>query len=274
MKKLITALATPYINGEIDLTSYASLLRYQQENGVYGIVVASTTGEGNLLTSKEKLQLFNLAKQIFKGEIWVNVVDSFSPKACNNAKFWASNGADGILVSPPSFCKCTAQGYVLHVTAIFKAAECLPIMLYNVPSRAAYALNFDAVKSLTDLGNVSIKDAGADIAYTQKCCEITDVFCGNDEKLSDFVTAGASGVVSVVSNVAPKLTQAVLEGEHNDYFVTLSRLSMQEVSPIAIKYMLYKKGIFATYDMRLPLTCASEETRQSIDEIWQNEKVF
>lgn len=273
-KKLITALATPYKNGEIDESSYVNLLRYQQENGVCGVAVASTTGEGNLLSSKEKLRLFNLAKNNFFGEIWVNVADASTKTAGKNAEFWKDNGADGILVSPPPFCKCTAPGYAAHIRQIREHAPNIPVMLYNVPSRAAYELNLDAVKRISQLGGISLKDAGNDLSYTKKACEITEVLCGNDEKLYDFVNAGARGAVSVVSNVAPILTDTVLNGQADDgYFVTLAKLTMREISPIAVKYMLYKAGLFASYEMRLPLTAASEITRRAIDEAWQKEKI-
>ena len=267
MNKLITALATPYIDGKIDKLSYEKLVAYQIESGVDAILAVGTTAEAQLLDDGEKKLLISVAKGMAgKTPVYAGIEGKSTREAAKEAEKAQKYGADAILVAPPSFCKCTAEGYKLHIEEILKTVS-VPLILYNAPSRCGYALNSEIVKSLSDRVHF-VKDAGNDLNYTTNLAQNVHMVCGNDEMLPEFLEVGACGVISVVSNVAPRLTRGVLEGGDDCLFRKLARLSMREVNPIPVKYMLYKKGIFAGYEMRLPLTAASETTRRAIDAIW------
>ena len=271
MNKLITALATPYIDGKIDKLSYEKLIAYQIENGVDALLAVGTTAEAQLLEECEKKLLITLAKgMVGKVPLYVGIEGKSTREAVKEAEKAQKYGADGILVAPPSFCKCTAEGYKLHIEQILKNVS-VPLILYNAPSRCGYALDADVVKGLSDRVHF-VKDAGNDLNYTANLAQNVHMVCGNDEILAQFIHNGAVGVISVVSNIAPRLTRGVLEGGDDCLFTKLAKLTMQEVNPIPVKYMLYKKGIFSSYELRLPLTAASEATRRAIDAIW-NENI-
>lgn len=267
--KLITALATPYKDGKIDKLSYEKLVTYQIRQGVDALLAVGTTAEAQLLDSCEKRLLVSIAKTVANDTpVYAGIEGRSTRDAVKEAEYLQKLGADGLLVAPPAFVKCTPLGYLLHVEQIVKAVS-IPLILYNAPTRCGYVLDCNTIEQLADKVKY-LKDAGSDLHYTEKLAEKVIVLCGNDQLLSQFVEHGATGVISVTSNVAPKLTRSVLDGEQNDLFVRLSKLTMAEVSPICIKYMLYKKGIFDSYEMRLPLTEASAESRKMIDEIWSD----
>ena len=285
MKTLITALATPYKNGKIDFDSYERLVQYQLDNGVNALLAVGTTAEAQLLTKNEKRELITTTKCLASNTpVWVGIGESSTIKTIREAISAQELGADGLLVAPPAFVKCTPQGYMLYVQEILKVAA-VPVMLYNAPSRCNYTLDKDVIAELSKRVRY-LKDAGKDLHYTASLSSNLKVLCGNDTLLPDMLKAGACGVVSVVSNVAPQLTRKILNGSKSpngkkkeyatlyDYelFEKLSKLSMLEVNPVAIKYMLYKKGIFAGYNMRLPLTRASEQTQKKINKMW-NEQI-
>lgn len=251
-------------------------------------------------------------------QIWLGVSSSVTAVAQVEAEFAAKNGVYGVLVTPPSFSKCTKEGFVRHVQLIKEACD-LPIMLYNAPSRCGYVLWEDAVKQLAQEGIEYLKDAGSDIEYAENCEKHIKLLCGNEEKLSEFCKTDMYGVVSVVSNVAPHLTADVLHSLHCDgenavnngeftaktedepcrcnsnaeytckketclekslhslchtseicreqeVFAALASLCFREINPLPIKYLLYKTGVFDNFEMRLPLTKASQNLQKDADE--------
>ena len=270
-KSVITALATPFKNGKIDIDGYVKLCKFQQENGVDALLALGTTAEAQLLSRCERKLLLALTKATVNWPIVAGIEEPSTAQACREAEQYALLGASAIMVAPPSFCKCTPSGYFRHIEAIFLASK-LPVILYNIPSRAGYALDRKTVKRLTERGYVNyVKDSSSNCDFATKISPYCNVLCGSDERLSDYLKANACGVISVVSNVAPRLTKAAVNGNEavKRQFDTLASLAMQEINPIAVKYMLYKRGIFASYEMRLPLTRASAKTRRAINENWE-----
>ena len=268
MNKLITALATPYLDGKIDKLSYEKLISFQLENGVDALLAVGTTAEAQLLDECEKKLLITIAKGMANGvPLYVGIEGRSTCEAAKEAEKAQKYGADGILVAPPSFCKCTSEGYRLHVEQLLKCTS-VPLILYNAPSRCGYTLDESVLKSLSDMVHI-LKDAGSDLNYTERVAQNVSVLCGNDKMLPQFLKKGANGVISVVSNVAPLLTRSVLAGGDAELFTRLAELTMTEVSPIPVKYMLYKKGIFRSFEMRLPLTAANEATKNAVDGIWK-----
>lgn len=323
-KHLITALATPFLGGKLDVNSYLRLLETQRAAGC-DVLVAGTTAEGALLSVREKKLLMSLTREnLPDAKMWVGVSSGITKRAMKEAVWAQSMGACGVMISPPSFFKCTPDGFAEHVRLI-KHACGLPVMLYNAPSRCGYALWKDTVLYLAKKGAIAyIKDAGSDMSYAREISKKMCLYCGNEEKLAEFAGAGACGVISVVSNVRPLLVQKVLgcattvfkakkaaelakqlaesekEGCDCDKdenkrqntaesartlrieesvvspaalrakelyaeYQQLVKLAFCEINPIAVKYMLYKTGIFRSFEMRLPLSAANERTRQLVD---------
>lgn len=273
-KCIITALATPFANGKIDVNSYVKLCKCQQENPTDALLALGTTAEAQLLSRCERKLLLTLAKSSTKLPIIAGIEEPSTLQACRDAELYAALGADALMIAPPSFCKCTIEGYVQHVEAIWHAGK-LPIILYNIPARASYALNVDAVKQLAQRGIAEyVKDSCNNVEFANEISPYCKVMCGSDEKLQQYLDAGACGVVSVVSNVAPRIAKQAVNGNNDvkTQFDALSSLAMSEINPIAIKYMLYKAGIFDSYDMRLPLTKANDKTQRLIDEFWKENR--
>lgn len=276
--KLITALATPFVQGKIDLDSYKRLLATQREADA--LLCAATTAEGALLSQQEKKLLIETAKNSHPTkEIWAGISSGVTANAVKEARAAKRAGADGLLIAPPAFFKCTEEGFVSHVEKILKATK-MPIMLYNAPSRCGYTIWQSAMKRLGEMGVRYIKDAGNDAQFAGNTQ--LETYCGNEEKLLEFVQHGAVGVVSVVSNAMPALVKQaayfakkcgdIATDGANAYavFQKLANLAFCEINPIPIKYVLHRMGIFASYEMRLPLTPASEQTRRKIDEFLEN----
>lgn len=269
---LVTALATPFCNGKTDALSYERLVKSVSEYSD-ALLAVGTTAEALLLNDCEKKLLVKLAKGIAPQlPLFVGVESPCTRVAVEQAQRAAEWGASGLLVAPPAFVKCTSDGFVQHIETIARESG-LPVMLYNAPSRCGYTPDVSAWERTLNCATY-IKDAGDDMNFTRRFADKTTVLCGNETLLNRALKNGAKGVVSVVANVAPKLTKRVSDGTADDdqktLFVKLATLSMQEVNPIAVKYMLYKKGVFAHFDVRLPLTAASERTRALIDKLnWE-----
>lgn len=270
-KCVITALATPFAGGKIDVNGYVKLCKYQQENGADALLALGTTAEAQLLSRCERKLLLTLAKSTVNLPIIAGIEEPSTMQACRDAEQYAILGANALMIAPPSFCKCTPSGYVKHVEAIRLASK-LPVVLYNIPARAGYNLDAKSVKRLAERGIVEyVKDSSVRTDFAQKIAPYCKVLCGSDERLAQYLDAGAPGVVSVVSNVEPNTTKAAVNGnlDAKKRFDLLASLATNEINPIAVKYMLYKAGIFGGYDVRLPLTKASVKTRRAIDEAWE-----
>lgn len=265
-RQLITALCTPYKDGQIDKLSLERLVKFQVDNGADKLLCAGTTGENNFINECETKLIFRIAKGVASNlPIMGYVGKSNTADAVRQAKFWQDLGASELLVAPPSFSKCTPQGYVCHVKEIANAVQ-LPLTLYNVPQRCGYPLDLSSLRELSRFV-VGIKDAGTDENYTQELTYISPLFCGNDLLLSQHVAMGAQGVISVVANFAPRLAQKVLGGATSPLWTLFSKFCSSEISPIVAKYLLYKKGIFDTFEMRLPLTEPSAQLRYILDSV-------
>ena len=264
-KKLITALATPFADGKIDEASFARLVEFQAANGADALLALGTTAESQLLSKAESTRLLTLCG-ILAGKIPLiaGIHESATGQAAEEAKRLADLGASALLVAPPAFCKCTAAGYKRHIETICQAVD-IPVIPYNVPSRAGYCLDAQTIVELSDK-IAAVKDACDSAEFAKQIAASVPVLCGSDERLTSYLEAGACGVISVTSNVAPLWTKSILKGERSREFELFARLTMTEVNPIAIKYFLYKAGIFRTYDVRLPLTSANADTQKTIDE--------
>lgn len=265
--KLITALATPFKNNEIDLSSYKKLLKIQAKFADE-LLCCGTTGECAMLSEKEKRLLTENAKEIGL-PVWTGI-EGATQNAVADAKIAKECGADGVLVTPPSFFKCTEQGFEEHVKRLRDVG--LKVMLYNAPSRCGYELWENAVKRLS-CDDVCLKDAGGDIRYARKIAKHTTLFCGNDDKVQEYTQIdNFGGLVSVVSNAFPCLTKDVLHSYANKTqlkaFSNAAKVAFCRLNPIPIKYVLFKAGIFDSFEVRLPLTAASQATQKKIDTFW------
>lgn len=268
-----TALVTPFLNGEVNYPMLEQLLRRQIDAGVKAVVLAGTTGEAPTLTDDEKLQIFQRAKT-YTGNDCIIIAGTGFNSTARTVQFSLAaqeTGVDALLIVSPYYNKATDEGLFAHYMTIAHSVD-IPIILYNVPSRTGVDIPVSVYQRLAPIPNIAgVKEAGSNIAKVTNICRRCDdftVWTGNDEQIVPAISLGAKGVISVLSNVLPQETaamvSAVLDGDLDtaaDLQQTFQPLVEQlfcEVNPIpvkaAMKYLGYDCG-----GCRLPLTDLSPD---------------
>lgn len=274
MKKILfrgcgTAIATPFTNeNKINYEVLKKYLDFQIENKVNAIIVCGTTGESATLSNDEKKELINFTVKYVNKKVPV-----VAGTGSNNTKFaielsrYAEKvGADGLLVVTPYYNKTTQEGLIEHYTEIAKNVK-IPIIMYNVPSRTGVNILPETCLELSKIENiVAIKEASGNISQIAKiaqlCKENLYIYSGNDDQILPILSVGGIGVISVLSNIKPRVVHDICEeyinGNINNAkeiflkFLPLANSLFCEVNPIPVKYALSKIG----YDFgkpRLPL---------------------
>lgn len=271
---LATAIVTPFKNGTIDIPTFEMLLDAQLAANVDAIVVCGTTGESATLSAQEQLALIAHAIQYTAGrcKIIAGTGSNDTAHAIDMSRAASSMGACAVLVVTPYYNKCTQAGLIAHYTAIADAVSC-PVICYNVPSRTGVDMALETYQALSKHPNIQgVKEAGgspAKIAKTiETCADDFFVWSGNDDEAVCAMALGAKGLISVLSNVRPKKTLAMLRAcQQNDFRCAgaLQRELMEligalfcVVNPIPVKKALELEGI-PVGDPRLPLTAFPAE---------------
>ncbi len=264
----ITALATPFKDGEIDYPSLKKLLRFQLDGGIEGLVVSGTTGESPCLELKEIESMYHFVKSEVGGQIPILVgTGSNSTQKTIEASLAAQSwGVEGLLIVTPYYNKPPQRGLIAHYKSVAEKVK-IPIMLYNVPGRTAVSLSAEATIELSRVENIiGIKDATADMSLGKKIIDGTStdftVTSGDDFTFLELALLGGSGVISVLSNIAPKLVRNLLDrarkkdAKSNQELQSVKKLTellFAEANPIPVKSALCLMGIFERDEMRLPL---------------------
>ncbi len=264
----ITALATPFTAaGELDLPAWQALLAAQLAAGIEGIVVAGSTGEAASLFDAEYDTLLRIAVETVGGRIPVlaGTGQSNTAKTIEANRRAAALGADGALVVTPPYVRPTQAGLLAHYRAVAGEGE-LPVVLYNVPARTGCDLAPDTAGELAMHPNIiGIKEARADKERMQRLLPLRRpgfaVLSGDDPTAVRAMLAGADGVVSVASNVAPgvfrKLCDLSRSGDEagaeslDAHLHALYHFLGVEPNPIPLKALLALSGI--GHGLRLPL---------------------
>ena len=271
---LATAIVTPFKNGTIDIPTFEMLLDAQLAANVDAIVVCGTTGESATLSAQEQLALIAHAIQYTAGrcKIIAGTGSNDTAHAIDMSRAASSMGACAVLVVTPYYNKCTQAGLIAHYTAIADSV-CCPVICYNVPSRTGVDMTLETYQALSKHPNIQgVKEAGgspAKIAKTiETCADDFFVWSGNDDEAVCAMALGAKGLISVLSNVRPKKTLAMLRAcQQNDFrrAGALQRELMEligalfcVVNPIPVKKALELEGI-PVGDPRLPLTAFPAE---------------
>ncbi|MBR2077729.1 MAG: 4-hydroxy-tetrahydrodipicolinate synthase [Exiguobacterium sp.] len=264
-----TALATPFQeNGQLNLEAWEALIEDQIQEGVTGLVIGGTTGEGMTITDDEFETLLVRAVEVANGRavIIAGTGSNNTAVSIEKTKRAAELGAEMAMVVTPYYNKSTQTGLIAHFTAIADASP-IPLMLYNVPSRTGVALAPETVGELAEHPRITaLKEASGDISVmAQMMAHIPEgftVYCGNDDQILPYMAWGAQGVVSVLSNVYPgatvALADALLAGDLQTARTWQIRLLpvidelFAEVNPIPVKAALQARG-FEVGVPRLPL---------------------
>jgi len=279
-----TPVVTPFRDGKVDYTKYAELTQRQVLEGSHGVVVNGTTAEPSSLTIEERCELVNVAVETVAKRIPVVAAtgsQSFEETIQLTARAEQA-GADALLVVTPYYIKPPQRGLTEYFVEIGKRTS-LPLMIYHIPGRAAVSISPPTVADIADcLPNlVGLKHAGNDLEFLTETLALIGsefrIFCGLEALSLPMLVIGAAGLMNAVGNLAPgrvaALFDAVDRGElkqarelHFQMF-KLNQAIFLDTNPIPVKYMMWRMGLLANADVRLPLVRVTEEQAKTLDDI-------
>ena len=275
----ITALITPFTDGQLDEARLREQVEFQIESGIDGLVPAGTTGESPTLSFPEHERLIELTIEIAHGRVPViaGTGANATAEALELHRFAKRAGADGCLSVTPYYNKPSQDGLYRHYMSLADATD-LPIVLYNVPGRTGVNLLPATVARLAQHPNITaIKEASGNVDAVSEIkglCAMT-VLSGDDSLTLPMMAIGAAGVVSVASNVKPvevkRMTMYALRGNfaeaakvHHELFPLIKAL-FAEGNPAGVKCAMKLLGRDSG-EMRQPLAEASEAARVAIEQ--------
>ena len=270
--------------GAIAYDDLEKLVAHQIAGGIDGLVSVGTTGESPTLNPKEHIEVVRatIAAAGGKAPVYAGTGSNSTREAVELTKEADRAGADGFLIVAPYYNKPSQEGLFLHFSKIAEATE-KPIILYSIPSRCGIEISIDVTARLYE-------------KYPHVCCmkaaegscdKVTEyvralgpdyaVMSGDDGLTLPFMSSGATGVISVASNlvVAP-LVQMVQAANNNDYasarelflkYYPFFKTIFLEPNPVPIKYALKRAGIIQSDEVRLPLSPLTDATRAALDTV-------
>ncbi|EAL3843196.1 4-hydroxy-tetrahydrodipicolinate synthase [Campylobacter upsaliensis] len=286
----MTALITPFKNGNLDEQGYARLIKRQIQNGIDAIVPVGTTGESATLTHEEHRTCIEIAVDICKDskvKVLAGAGSNATHEAVGLAQFAQKCGADGILSVTPYYNKPTQEGLYQHYKAIASSVE-IPVLLYNVPGRTSCEIATDtAIRLFRDCENIyGIKEASGNI---DKCVDLLAheprlvLISGDDAINYPILSNGGKGIISVSSNLLPdrlsELTKKALNEDYkaakkiNDELYNINKILFCESNPIPIKAAMFIAGLIEKLEFRLPLCHPSKENFAKIEAVMKHYEI-
>ena len=275
------AIITPFHeDGSINYDQLKKLVDYHCENGTDSIVICGTTGESATMTEEEHLECIKRTIDFTAGRIPViaGTGSNCTATAVELSREAAKAGADGLLVVTPYYNKATQKGLIEHYKAIAREADA-PIIMYSVASRTGCNIEPATVAALVkEVDNiVGVKEASGNISQVAKIMQLTqgdiDLYSGNDDQIVPILALGGKGVISVLSNVAPRETHEIcakffagdIEGSRELQLkaIPLINALFSEVNPIPVKKAVSLMGM-EVGGLRMPLTEMEEVNAQKL----------
>ena len=265
------ALVTPFkANGDVNYDKLEEILEEQIAGGTDAIVICGTTGEASTMSPEEHLSVIKYGCEVVKGRI--PVVAGTGSNCTREAVYMSQKaeeaGADGVLLVTPYYNKATQNGLIAHFTTIAEAIK-IPALLYHIPGRTGVTMKPETIVSLCkNVPNiVGVKEASGNFSSIATMMNMADgcidVYSGNDDQIVPFLSMGGKGVISVLSNVAPKQThdicQKFFDGDVKGSLqmqldaIPLVSALFSEVNPIPVKAAMNMMGK-EVGPLRLPLT--------------------
>lgn len=281
---VITALATPMKENSIDYEGLDALVAHQLSGGINGLVSMGTTGESPTLSHDEHISVVEATVKAVAGKVPViaGTGSNSTREAVNLTKKAEAAGVDGFLQVAPYYNKPNEEGLYQHFKAVAEVTE-KPIILYSIPSRCGIEISVDVTARLyEEFPHVCCMKAAEGssekvIDYVRKLGPEYSVMSGDDGLTLPFMAAGATGVISVASNlVVSPLVEMVAAANDNDYetarsiflkFYPLFKALFVEPNPVPVKYCLQKTGIIQSARVRRPLAQLSQETTDVLDQL-------
>jgi len=286
----MTAIVTPFRDdGAVDLPAFEKLVDWQIACGIHGLVPCGTTGEGATLRPEEHALVIETTVRVASGRVPVlaGCGTNDTRTTIAGAERAAKAGADGLLVVTPYYNKPNRSGMLAHFEAIARAVD-LPIVAYNVPGRTGQNLGVEQTLALSKIpGIVGVKEAAGNLeqlaAIVAGRPEGFAVLTGDDALALPAVSLGAEGVISVVSNEAPRLMSEMMQAALNGDFANgrvihyllrpLMHANFVESNPVPAKVALALMGRCGE-TVRSPLGPADAATRRLIDEALRHAGLF
>lgn len=272
-----TAIVTPMnADGSVNYESFRKLIEFQIENQTDAIIVCGTTGEASTLTHEEHLDVIKYCVDVVAKRI---PVIAGTGSNCTETAIYLSTeaekaGADALLLVSPYYNKATQNGLFAHFKAVADAVK-IPIILYNVQSRTGMNIAPATIVRLADACDniVAVKEASGNISQVAKIAALSkgkiDIYSGNDDQILPILSLGGKGVISVLSNVAPRQTHELCAKFFAGDVAGSTQMQLDaielvdalfcEVNPIPVKQALNLMGMEAG-GLRLPLTEMEADT--------------
>lgn len=278
LKGSIPALITPFKNGEIDWKAFENLIEFQIENGSHGLVPCGTTGESPTLSHKEHREVIKRCIDVANKRVPViaGAGSNSTAEAIELTKYAKEDGADYTLHAMPYYNKPTQTGMIAHFTELNKVG--IPIIIYNIPGRSVVDMSVETMTHLAQLPNiVGVKDATGDAErpiFTRIACGEDFInLSGEDAAIGAFYGQGGHGIISVVANIAPKISSDLFKAWESrdldefarlrDLLAPVSAAMFCETNPAPIKYAASLLGL-CTDEVRLPMVKPSEASQTLI----------
>ena len=270
--RLLTAMVTPFnADGSVNYEKAADLAEWLINNGSDGLVVAGSTGEAATMSAEEKLELFRVVVNRINKRVPV-IAGTGSNNTADSVKMTKmaeAMGVDGALIVGPYYNKPTQEGFYQHFAAVAQSTG-LPIIVYNVPGRTASNISPAIVASLAaDFENiVAIKEAAGNVAQVAELYSVLPeeftIYSGDDGLIIPFMSVGATGLISVLSNIGGGILQDVMQAYEDGHvreaaklnarMVPLANAMFIETNPIPVKAAVTLVTGIDAGQPRLPLT--------------------
>lgn len=267
------ALCTPFTQDGVNFDAFGKLIDFQIDGGTDALIVNGTTGEPSTMSEEEKRAALSFALERTAGRIPVIAgTGGNDTKKVIAASIEAQKmGADALLIVTPYYNKATQKGLIAHYTAVADAVD-IPIIVYNVPGRTGLNMLPETLAALVEHPNIAgMKEASGNLAQVSEmarlCGDKCDLYSGEDGLVVPLLSVGGKGVISVVSNIAPRIMHDMVEKFLSGDIASARELQFKvnplaaalfcEVNPIPAKTALRLIGIDAG-PLRLPLTEMSD----------------
>lgn len=280
-----TAIVTPLKNNKVDFDAYKKIIDMQIEAGITGIVPCGSTGESATLSHAEHDEVIQKAVEFSKGKLKViaGTGSNSTAEAIRLSKHAQEVGCDGVLLVAPYYNKPTQKGLYLHYKEVANAIN-IPVVLYNIQGRSAVNIEPKTIAQLAkDCKNiVAVKEASGSLDQMSQIRLLApemDLISGDDALTVPIMAIGGTGVISVLSNICPKvvadLVNAMLKKDLDKAneiafkWLPLVKAMFIETNPIPVKAAMAMMGICSD-EMRLPMCSLSDEHKESLRKTLKN----
>jgi len=284
-KGAITALVTPFKNGQVDEKALRDLIEFQIEGGIHGLVPCGTTGESPTLTHDEHDRVIEITIEQAKKRVPViaGTGSNSTAEALRLTKHAYEAGADGALIACPYYNKPTQEGLYQHFELIAKTIP-IPIIPYNIPGRTGINMSPELIARLSKISNiVGVKEASGSLKQMNDVIDLCDpefdVLSGDDGLTLPLMSIGGKGIISVASNIVPLDMVAMVNAAEAGNMARARELHKKmsplfdilfiEVNPTPVKAALAMMGKM-DYEYRLPLCKMAQTNYDKLHKVMKN----